>query len=154
MELLLIAGIAVFCFVLLYFSNSLAVEHTLLKVLAYFFVVAAVILLGKSLIDGGESCELVLNGTTEIYIYGNNFDGYHWDGYNITAPPQANQDAFLFHKNVTNTYSTVCYDNNTNNTANNTYKLFLGFVLVFFIYVFIYFSYKVLSWAGKRFSKK
>lgn len=154
MSYVLVAGIAVFCFILLYFSNGLAKEHALLKVLSYFFVIAAVILLGKAVIDGGESCELVLNGTTEIYIYGNYFDGYHWDGYNLTAPIQADKEAFLFHKNVTNTYSTVCYDNNTNNTAENTYNLLLGFVIMFFIYVFVYFSYNVISWAGKSFKKR
>lgn len=129
MDYVLIAGIAVFCFILLYFSNALAKEHTLLKILAYFFVIASVVLLGKALIDGGESCEQVLD----------------YELQNVTSI------------NVTQTnyfYTTSCYDNNTNGTAQYTYNLFLGFVVIFFIYVFVYFSYNVLSWAGKRFSKK
>lgn len=154
MSLALIVGLGIFCLILLYFSNSLAVEHTILKILAYFFIFTALLLLGKALVDSGETCELVLNGTTEIYIYGNNFDGYHWDGYNITAPSQIDKEAFLFHKNITNTYDTICYDNNTFNTGVFSYRLFLGFFVLFCIYVFFYFSYNVLNWAGKGYKKK
>jgi len=44
-------------------------------------------------------------GTEEIYVYENYFDGYHWDGYNITAPSQVDKDAFLFHKEITDVYT-------------------------------------------------
>ena len=44
-------------------------------------------------------------GIEEIYVYGNYFDDYHWDGYNITAPSQIDRDAFLFHKDTINIYA-------------------------------------------------
>jgi len=44
-------------------------------------------------------------GTDEFYVYGNNFDGYHWDGYNTSAPSQIDREAFLFHVETTKTYA-------------------------------------------------
>lgn len=50
------------------------------------------------------------SGETELYIYGNNFTGYHWD-YDYTDAPDFNQTilntpeaVFLFHKNTTTVY--------------------------------------------------
>lgn len=47
-----------------------------------------------------------LCNTEEIYKYGNNFTGYHWDYDAGTAPDGPQTDAYLFHK-YTN-YSTDC----------------------------------------------
>jgi len=46
----------------------------------------------------------VKNGEYEIYQYGNNFTGYHWDYDTGTAPDGPQLDAYLFHKNVTGIY--------------------------------------------------
>ena len=44
-------------------------------------------------------------GTKEVYVYGNNYTGYHWD-YVIPGPPVVN-DVNLFHSNQTNIYSSM-----------------------------------------------
>jgi len=60
-----------------------------------------IFLLGLSLLSNGLDYK---TGANEVYVYGNDFDGSHWDGYNATAPPQTDRDAFLFHKNTTDSY--------------------------------------------------
>jgi len=48
----------------------------------------------------------VPSGTEQVYVYGNNFTGYHWDDYNGSsdAPSQSDREAFLFHINESNIY--------------------------------------------------
>jgi hypothetical protein len=41
--------------------------------------------------------------TEELFQYGNNFTGYHWDYDTGTAPDEPQTDAYLFHKNITTT---------------------------------------------------
>jgi len=74
-------------------------EHTELSLVGFSFM----FLLSIVIIGGNLTYQ---TGVEEIYIYGNNFDGYHWDGYNTTAPSQTDREAYLFHKNITNIYST------------------------------------------------
>lgn len=40
-----------------------------------------------------------------VYVYGTEYDSYHYDGYNVSAPPQVN-DLNLFH-----TIETISYTN-------------------------------------------
>jgi len=51
------------------------------------------------------------NGYEEVYIYGNNFSGYHWD-YNepLEPRPQDETMAYLFHRNRTALYTTYTGD--------------------------------------------
>jgi hypothetical protein len=55
-----------------------------------------IFLMGMALLQGGLDYKV---GTDEIQVYGNNFSGYHWDGYDgmSEAPSQADREAFLFH---------------------------------------------------------
>jgi len=46
------------------------------------------------------------SGTSELYQYGNNFTGYHWD-YDYSAPPAKPTDAFIFHRNLSNVYTEI-----------------------------------------------
>ena len=59
-------------------------------------------LLGISLLSTGLDYKV---GEEEVYVYGNYFDEYHWDGYNTTAPSQLDKEAFLFHTNTTDSYA-------------------------------------------------
>ena len=43
-------------------------------------------------------------GTKEVYVYGNNYTGYHWDY--VVGNPSIN-DVNLFHSNQTNIYSSM-----------------------------------------------
>jgi len=62
-----------------------------------------IFLLGMSLLTNGIDYKV---GTEEVYVYGNNFTDYHWDGYNgsSNAPSQVDREAFLFHTNSTDVY--------------------------------------------------
>jgi len=44
-------------------------------------------------------------GFTELYQYGDNYTGYHWD-YDYDDPPGV-KETNLFHRNQTNTYSSM-----------------------------------------------
>jgi len=57
------------------------------------------VILGLLLINDPLEMPSGYNEST-IYVYGNYFDDYHWDGYNITAPSQLDKEAFLFHDEV------------------------------------------------------
>lgn len=70
---------------------------------------AVLIAIGQSLDENYEApCEWKINKTTELYKYGNNFTGYHWDYDAGTAPDGPQTDAYLFHKNTTYTYFDTC----------------------------------------------
>jgi len=60
-------------------------------------------LLGMTLLSSGLTYKI---GSEDVYVYGNYFDGYHWDGYNTTAPSQTDKEAYLFHTNTSDLYGT------------------------------------------------
>ena len=61
-----------------------------------------IFLLGLSLLTNGL---MIKTGSEEVFVYGNDFDDYHWDGYNTTAPSQLDKEAYLFHSNSTDLYT-------------------------------------------------
>jgi len=91
-------------------------EHTELSLVGFFFL----FLLSMVVIGDNLTYKV---GEQEVYIYGNYFDGYHWDGYNTTAPPQADKEAFLFHMNRTNIYANYQDDSGFFTTHNFGYLL-------------------------------
>jgi len=118
------------------FSKQINVGFQLLM---FFMLFASLFLVGKAGFDARDNCEFVLSDVYESYQYGNNFSAYHWDGYDgaSVAPVQVDRDAFLFHKNITNTYEYIC-ETNDNMTASWTYRLPLwlfrigGFILLLY----------------------
>jgi len=61
-----------------------------------------IFLLGLNLLSAGLDYK---SGVEDVYVYGNNFSGYHWD-YDGTQPPPKDLDAaYLFHTNSTDIYS-------------------------------------------------
>jgi len=88
-----------------------------------------VFLLGLALLTTGLT---VKTGEVEAYMYGNNFTGYHWDYDTGTAPDGPQTDAYLFHRNITDTYGT--YDAEASHTMGWLLLVFgiLGFVLSMF----------------------
>lgn len=76
--------------------------------LAFYGVVLLLVLILTGYFLQYEDCTYQLNDTNETYVYGNNFDGYHWDGYNTTAPPQIDKNSFIFHKNTDYNYDLYC----------------------------------------------
>ena len=91
-------------------------EHTELSLVGFAFLfLLSMVVIGDNL--------TYKTGVEETYIYGNNFDGYHWDGYNTTAPSQTDKEAFLFHRNITNVYSNYTDDSGFFTTHNFGYLL-------------------------------
>jgi len=74
-------------------------------ILSHFAIFIAI---GQGLDENYEApCEWLLNHSEETYIYGNNFTDYHWEYTNDPSASLTNE-AFLFHKNITNTYYDTC----------------------------------------------
>ena len=88
-----------------------------------------IFLLGMGLLNDGLTYK---TGEFEIYEYGNNFTGYHWDYDAGTAPDGPQVDAYLFHKNITGIYET--YDDAGDNRFGWLLMAMgaLGFVLSLF----------------------
>jgi len=76
----------------------------------------------------------VKTGTEEVFIYGNNFTDYHWDGYDgsSVAPPRTNREAFLFHVNETNIYEPYDFGG----FGGTTFGLL---ILILGMFLFVYF---------------
>ena len=54
-----------------------------------------------------DECVSYDNLTQEVYIYGDNYSGYHFDHYGQDASPSLN-DLNLFHTNITSTGDITC----------------------------------------------
>lgn len=150
--LAIVIGVGLASFLLFYFSTMLEKEHFLLKLLCMIFGVGLLLLIPNSLINSQTVCEPVINTTTELYQYGNNFTGYHWDYDAGTAPDGPQTDAYLFHKNTTNYYSTYCYTI-TNGTNNTFLKSILWFFRLFITYIILYLGYQSLMILKDSFQK-
>jgi hypothetical protein len=73
------------------------------------------------LIDGTPSNIEFVSNVSKIYVYGQNFTGYHWD-YTYSPIPPAKLDIYLFHE----------YDiNNYNQYKNTTIGIYMALVSIF-----------------------
>lgn len=144
MEICLMAAILGVAFLILYFIRDLQTEHIALRLFGIFMFLALITIAGKAAID--PNCHLVLNNTQEIFIYGNNYTGYHWE-YDDSPPPPGINETNLFHRNTTYYYHTAC-EERPNNTDVIFYKTLLIFDYIVIAYIFIYFLRKVLEWKG------
>jgi len=81
-----------------------SINESTFQVVGFFFL----FLLSSTILVTGNLEYKV--GFDEVYVYGNYFDGYHWDGYNVTAPSQIDKEAFLFHKETVDVYANADSD--------------------------------------------
>lgn len=137
-------SVAVFAIILLGIAKTLDEKHNLLKLLIICVVVIATIIIGTNAQFHDEKCDLVMLNETHFYSYGNNYTGYHWDYENSPVPPAAGNTISLFHQNVTYEYGYNCYSTGVNDGL-TLYRLILGFLVVFFIYVVFYYAYAVFN---------
>lgn len=72
-------------------------EHTELSLVGFFLL----FLLSLVIISGNLEYKI---GYQEIYVYGSNYSGYHYDHYGGDPSPSLN-DLNLFHLNQTNIYA-------------------------------------------------
>ena len=122
MELAMVFGIGLVCFLLIYLAFNLEKKHFLFQLILLFFAFSSLMLIPKGLIDIEDSCELKLN-YTESYINGagNNQTNY--------------------------TYNKYCMENE-HNTPIILHKLVMWVQRIFWMYVFGYFVYEILKWMG------
>ena len=142
---LIVAG-GLIAFLMIYFGSQVdKKEHFAMQLLAYSFAMILLIIVAKGAVDATEKCELVENVTQEVFVYGNNYSGYHMDyeGGNSSL-----NDLNLFHKNTTYTYSTVCYEVTPSTSSVALYRFVLGFFVLYIAYLIIYTFY----WIIKRFA--
>jgi len=142
MSMELLVGIGIVLFVLTYLFIKLGEKdnpHIYLQLLLLGFMVGLFIIVGKAGIDA--NCEMKLNNTEEIYKYGDNFTGYHWD-YDYDSP-KPNTAPFLFHKYIDYNYIEVCEDDNTEVIF---YKFLVWISRIIVAYIIIYYLYEVLKY--------
>lgn len=131
-------------------------SHNALQILMFFLLISSLFLVGKSAYDDRNYCELVLTDVYETYKYGNNFTGYHWDYDAGTAPETLNPNdvsAYLFHKNISNTYDYVCIDNSSN-TSVWIYRIPLFIIQMAGLYLIIYLFRMIYIYFKDMFSDK
>jgi hypothetical protein len=92
-------------------------------------------MLAKLGLDSKEVCELRVNYTNNVYVYGSNFTGYHWD-YDFDLNPSASPDYELFHVKAYPTYKTYCYNITNSKTPETVFKSSNWYFRVVFVYVF------------------
>ena len=73
---------------------------------------------------------------------------YHWEYQGDEIPPQLDNDAFVFHVYRANNYTTYCYNATSGSTPISFMKNYGRIVWVFWIYVIMYFAYRMLIYFG------
>jgi len=83
--------------------------------------------------NSSEVCTQQIIDTEEVYKYGDNYSGYHWD---YDSPSPSVNDIGLFHRYTYNNYTTVC-DYAINEVSEFTYAVYSDTVWygLFFILV-------------------
>jgi len=115
------------------------------------FIFVSISISGLSYSNGTvtEICTPMVESFTELYVYGDNYTGYHWD-YANEPPPEFN-DVNLFHVNRTNYYTDYCYNQTLEPTEDiylqRTVFIVLSVFALFGALVFPFLEYK--SW-GKN----
>jgi len=151
-SLAVIVGVGILVFLLMYFTSIIDREkHKHIRTFFLMISLPLLFLIPASLILDQEVCEIVLSNDSEIFVYGNYFDDYHWDGYNITAPSQTDKEAFLFHTDKTYSYETFCYEKRNGSAA--FFKAFAIILVVFMIYIGFIFFADIIGWLKKIMKK-
>ena len=137
-------GVSVVVFLLMFFSTIVDREkHKHIRTFFLMICLPLLFLIPASLVLESTTCEVVLNSSEDIYVYGNYFDDYHWYGYNITAPSQLDKEAFLFHVDTENTYTEYCYHKED---GSRTFIIAFSVILVvFMIYIAILFFADIIA---------
>lgn len=127
MALDLIIASGIIAFLLLFFAHQVnEQDHWAWRFIVYSFAVIIFILIAKGSIDGTITCEQLLNQTVE----------------NTTT------------NTTTYEYSRVCYSNTDSTSSVTLYRLILGLVGIYFMYIFVFFVWKMLHKAADSWRKR
>jgi len=149
---LILAGVSIVSFLLLYFMQQLKPEHETFRMFLMFIFFTLLMLIPNVVSDSTNQCQVLLNKTETIYKYGNNFSGYHWD---YSSPPKttAATEGYLFHTNETYTYGTYCYPM-LSVTSTLFFRIITWLLRIFWVYVTFYMFYFWYKKATDYFGKK
>jgi hypothetical protein len=139
MSLAFIVGVAVISAVFLTIAFKLDQEHGLLRFAFILFAMGLMFLIPASLVHDDTTCDTVIISEESLYVYGNNFTGYHWDYDTGTAPDGPQVGAYLFHKNTTYDYGEHCYNVTSSavsfvKAVKYPYWLFIAYLVVYLFY--------------------
>ena len=83
-------------------------DTDVLKIVAYGFIfMLGFMLISETSFGNVQDCEYLGNYTNNVYVYGANFTGYHWD-YDFDLNPSHAPDYELFHVKEYPTYNYSC----------------------------------------------
>ena len=117
MSLALVVGVGIVMAVMLFMAFNLDKEHEFLKSILIIFSFAMLLIIPASIFDNCDNCDTFISNQTELYVYGNNFtdNSIHWDEVHSGDNPDFSDKilnepdgVFLFHKNITYEYETIC----------------------------------------------
>ena len=143
----IILGLGIVAFLILFLASILDKEHFFLKYFLVVFVFLLLFLIPKVVIDNDQYCEIVINESEEVFKYGDNYTGYHWD---YDSAPKPNSDFSVFHINTYNTYERVCFTT-TNTTGSSFFKIVSWLWKIFIAYISVYiFYYWIVKKGGEK----
>lgn len=137
-------GILALSFFILAFQ--LDQKHVIIKVISLIFGVLMLLVLANHLLVTQDDCQMLLNRVEEVYIYGDNYTGYHYDYY-VDYPNPSVTDMNLFHRNITYNYTEVCltYGGSSGLSA---FKVITYFIRIFQAYIFLFILYFIFDVMG------
>lgn len=105
LQLYILFFVITFIFLALgYFSHD--PDADMLKIVGFgFLFILGIMLFDAQHFGNVENCNNKLTFSEEIYIYGDDYTGYHYDDYNATLHAGTLE---LFHKEINNTYTEFC----------------------------------------------
>lgn len=144
MNVAVIIGIVAFLILLfIFYLKQEDKEHILLRLLAIIIFFNLLVIMAKSTV---YDCELVGNYTNNVYVYGSNFTGYHWD-YDYDLNPAQSPDYDLFHVKEYPTYNLACSEI-PNQNGLMFYKLMNRIYIFMWLYIMFFIAYKFLQFKG------
>lgn len=158
--MIVVIGLGIIAALFMLLAFKLDEQHQVIKVTALIFSILSMLAISSSVLNNQDHCEILVNYTNNVYVYGSNFTGYHWD-YDYDLNPAQAPDYEIFHVKQYYTYDRFCFDNPAEGSGLSVFKLMNYFIrilqwyaLVFIIYwIFNYFGIDLLQKARDLFKK-
>lgn len=136
-----------------YMAFKLDDKHAVIKYVSAIFGVMMMLSIASFALNNQEICEIQLNYTNNVYVYGSNFTGYHWD-YDYDLNPAQAPDYELFHIKQYNEYILVCFDSPSPGSGLTAFKLVNYFIRILIGYALIFAIYMLFQKMGMDLLKK
>lgn len=145
-------GLGIIAFIFLALALKLDEKHFFIKILSLFFCVLSMLAISSHVLNNQQHCEILANYTNNVYVYGANFTGYHWD-YDYDLNPAQAPTYALFHVKEYPTYNRYCFDTDEASGL-SAFKLVNYFLRILLVYMFVYLIYWLFDYWGINLLKK